>query len=77
MVKFHGTIPYQRDLLQLSQKLWMISIATFRKCFKSHTHKKIQYIICLLYVELLVPNHAGGWSEEVYACFLNSYMVYL
>jgi hypothetical protein len=25
----------------------------------------------------IVPNHDGGWPEEVNTCFLNSYMVYL
>ncbi len=24
-----------------------------------------------------VPDHDGGWPEEVNTCFLNSYMVYL
>jgi hypothetical protein len=26
---------------------------------------------------LFVPDHNGGWAEEVNACFLNSYIVYL
>ncbi len=26
---------------------------------------------------VVVPDHDGGWPEEVNACFLNSYMVYL
>jgi hypothetical protein len=42
-----------------------------------HLHYSGFTLPALLYNNLIVRYHCGGWSEEVNSCILISYMVYL